>query len=83
VFNPDITQRVLDTNHNSLFVLLRGPTKEGSYALCIENLGNSKAVWKPTDIVSLKFPVGEIVLEPWETRWLVWNKDGVTESISS
>jgi len=88
VFNPDVPQKVLDTDNGSLFVLLRGAAaKEG--ALCIENLGNSRVMWKAGSETGLpwetRFPAetAEIVLEPWETRWLVWDSSGRVNSISS
>ena len=87
VFNPDIAQHVLevDEENNSLFVLLRGPTEDGCWALCMENLGNSNTVWKAAETTDALpgVTLPEIELEPWETRWLVWDKNGKTNSISS
>ena len=87
VFNPDISQKVLESgaDNNSLFVLQRGPSKEGRWALCFENLGNKKVLWKAGAGLPAEAPaeVKEISLEPWETRWVVWDKSGVVNKISS
>ena len=99
VFNPDIPHYVLDPGkgNKSLFVLLRGPSVEGHWALCLENLGSGKAVWKAGDAkqnavltrTAVPAPYSaaagqkEIILEPWETRWTVWGKNGKVDFISS
>jgi len=95
LFDPDVSQRVLEPGfgNNSLFVLLRGSlndtsAKDGRRALCIENLGNGNAVWKAgadETLLSEAFPrsITEITLEPWETRWIIWDKNGSLTCISS
>ncbi|MDR1306006.1 MAG: sugar phosphorylase [Treponema sp.] len=84
-FNPDVPQYVLETGGGSenrgLFVLLRGPSADGGWVLCLENLCGKKAVWKKPAPgprsglpggVSWPFPAARetIALEPWETLWL-------------
>jgi len=102
---PDVEQSSLERSslerssmnlfeNKSLFFMLRGPTKEGRRALCIENLGNGKALWRAETEVAL--PSGEalffetlppewkeITLEPWETRWIVWGGNAGVNSITS
>ena len=87
VFDPDVPQQVWETgpDNNSVFALFRGPAKDGSRALCIENLGNGNAVWKaPADASGAELPSEweEITLLPWETRWIVWGGNNGAESIS-
>lgn len=90
VFDPDVVQVPLeseetenaqpDTNANSVFCLMRGPSEDGHYALCIENLSNNKAVWKNNTVPR---EISELHLDRWETRWIIWNKDGILRTISS
>ncbi|MDR3130607.1 MAG: sugar phosphorylase [Treponema sp.] len=69
VFDPSIPQRVLDAE-GSVFALLRGPDRHGRRALCAENLGPAPArLGLPAECA---LGVGEIALEPWETRWVAW-----------
>jgi sucrose phosphorylase len=101
LFGPDVPQQILEPgpDSNSLFVLLRGPansTEDSRRALCIENLGNSKAVLNAGEALTTQADktIREglntipsewetVSLEPWETRWLVWDNNGVINSISS
>jgi sucrose phosphorylase len=47
-FNPNVPQYVLETGpeNRGLFVLLRGPSAEGGWVLCLENLCGERTVWK-------------------------------------
>ena len=89
VFNPDVPHYVLDTgaDNKSLFAIIRGPSKEGSWALCFENLSGSKAklIAEADAIPNGAIPESckKIDAEPWETRWIVWDKNGKTDVISS
>ncbi|GHV86314.1 sucrose phosphorylase [Spirochaetia bacterium] len=80
VFHPDAAQRVLAAE-GSLFVLLRGTETEGRWALCLENLGSEAAVWTPPAEVPAE--LGPLKLESWETRWLVYDKNGLVKEIST
>jgi len=82
VFDPEVPQHIAEAG-GSLFALIRGPSKEGCCALCIENLSGEKAVWKNTAEQNVPAEAAEITLEGWETRWLVWDTTGVVRSISS
>ncbi|MDR2314682.1 MAG: sugar phosphorylase [Spirochaetaceae bacterium] len=94
-FNPDVPQYVLDPGKdgNSLFVLLRGPSKDGRRALCIMNLGGREAVWNFADgaaaaaaAVKEWTPPKEwtrLSLEPWETLWLTADKKGPVRRLST
>ncbi|MDR1143961.1 MAG: hypothetical protein LBK77_07070, partial [Spirochaetaceae bacterium] len=87
-FNPDVPQYVPETGGDSenrgLFVLLRGPSAEGGWVLCLENLRGEKAVWKkPASGPGSGLPPGvlsslreTIALEPWETLWLGMDAGG-------
>jgi sucrose phosphorylase len=82
VFDPDVPQQVLETDSQlpcskGLFALLRGPADGGRRALCIENLSSTQAEWKAGELPETIPPEWKtITLEPWETRWLVWDKNG-------
>jgi len=82
VFDPEVPQHIAEAD-GSLFALIRGPSKEGNSALCIENLSGEKAVWKNTAEQDIPAGAAEITLEAWETRWLVWDTTGVIRRISS
>jgi sucrose phosphorylase len=79
-FDPGVPHAVLETDpgNRGLFVLLRGPSPEGHWALCLENLCGEKAIWKkpvsgsPFAGPEIPFPAAweTIPLEPWETLWL-------------
>jgi len=82
VFDPEVPQHIPEGCNGSLFALIRGPSKEGHWALCIENLAGEKAVWEK----SVKLPFcyeAEIILKGWETLWLICDKNGLIHSISS
>jgi sucrose phosphorylase len=64
-FDPESPCRVPDSE-GSIFALERGPDRGGRRILCIQNLGQNKGTVK-TDIPSL----GEIPVEPFQTRWMV------------
>ncbi|MCL1929091.1 MAG: alpha-amylase family glycosyl hydrolase [Treponema sp.] len=88
VFNPDVPCYVLETGEGrSLFALIRGPSKEGSWALCIENIGGSKTKFiaeagiKPN--IAIPTAYKQIEVEPWETRWVMWDKNGTADILSS
>jgi hypothetical protein len=74
-------------DNNSLFLLLRGPSIDGSWALCMENLGNSEATWHSAvdNVPNVTIPdqCKEINLAAWETRWIVWDVNGKQSCISS
>ncbi|MDR2073222.1 MAG: sugar phosphorylase [Spirochaetaceae bacterium] len=91
-FNPGVSQYVLDPGKggNSLFVLLRGPSKDGHRVLCIMNLGSREAVWDSRngtgDSVkgwSLPGEWTRLTLAPWETLWLVADKNGPARRLST
>jgi sucrose phosphorylase len=96
-FDPLVPQYVFDSPEEggkSIFALIRGPSKEGRWVLCIENLGGAKALWKaPGERPDLPEPFRrqgivplewkEIVLEPWECLWLVFSEGALFSRLST
>lgn len=90
IFDPEAPQRVLEPGtrpgNNSLFILFRGPDKDGHWALCAENLAPERTVWKPGDSLPLEYArhvPPEVPLEAWETLWLVFDGNGGVSRLST
>ncbi|MDR2210621.1 MAG: sugar phosphorylase [Spirochaetaceae bacterium] len=89
-FNPNIPQYILEVPEGagSLFVLLRGPSKEGRWVLCIENLGDQGVVWNSKGVIpgagwTLPEKWTGLSLEPWETLWLTADTNGPIRRLST
>ncbi|MDR2471060.1 MAG: sugar phosphorylase [Treponema sp.] len=71
-------------NGRSLFVILRGSPEASRRILCLHNLSGVPASWKPPARSAPWKGVPECrSLEPWETRWIVFNETGELRRIST
>lgn len=73
-FAPDIPQQILPAE-GSVFALARGPDPSGRYVLCIQNLSNNQAKFDLRTAPKIEILIqhgidSEMLLSPWETRWI-------------
>jgi sucrose phosphorylase len=82
-FNPDTPFRVLESE-KSIFALIRGPDLNGSSVICIQNFSDNKTQldFAQTQDLNLDIPsLGRIPLVGHATKWLAFNKQGISREV--
>ena len=64
----------------SVFALARGPDPSGRYVLCIQNLSNNQAKFDLLTAPEIEILIqhgidSEMLLSPWEARWIAYGGD--------